>query len=52
MIASIKKVVRIEIKNGKRTETELKGEELEQWKREHGHTDTNKSVQKDAEGEI
>lgn len=49
MIANVVKVVHVEIKDGKRTETELTGEELEQWKKEHGYGDTEKESQSDTE---
>lgn len=35
------KVVKVEIKDGKRTERELTGAELEEWKKEHGYSTDN-----------
>ena len=35
------KVVKVEIKDGKRTERELTGKELEEWKKEHGYSTDN-----------
>ena len=39
----IKKITRVEIKNGKRIERELTPEEVEQWKKDHGYNTENKT---------
>lgn len=44
----VKKIVHIEIKDGKRTERELTPEEVEQWKKEH-HDRTKKKNKSDTE---
>ncbi len=43
------KVTHVEVTPQGRTERELTGEELEQWKKEHGYGDTEKESQSDTE---
>ena len=43
---TIKKIVHIEIKDGKKTERELTPEEVEQWKKEH-HDSTEDKTESD-----
>ncbi len=43
----IKKVVHVEVTPEGRTERELTGEELEQWKKEHGYVETDKKTESD-----
>lgn len=43
----IVKVVHVEQGPNGRTERELTGEELEQWKKEHGYVETDKKTESD-----
>lgn len=41
------RVIHVEVTRNGRTERELTGEELEQWKKEHGHGETDKKTESD-----
>lgn len=40
-------VIHVEVTRNGRTERELTGEELEQWKKEHGYGETDKKTEPD-----
>lgn len=40
-------VIHVEVTRNGRTERELTGEELEQWKKEHGYGETDKKTESD-----
>ena len=41
------RVIHVEVTRSGRTERELTGEELEQWKKEHGYVETDKKTESD-----
>jgi len=41
------RVIHVEVTRNGRTERELTGEELEQWKKEHGYVETDKKTESD-----
>jgi hypothetical protein len=45
----IKKVVHVEVTPEGRTERELTGEELEQWKKDHGYDSSDDNTESDTE---
>lgn len=43
------RVIHVEVTRNGRTERELTGEELEQWKKEHGYDSTDNETESDTE---
>ena len=48
-IAKVRKVEVITVENGVETKRVLSGDELEQWKREHGYVDTENETKSDTD---
>ena len=51
LIPVIRKVTHVEVTPQGRTERELTGDELEQWKKEHGYVDAENKTESDTDRE-